>query len=370
MQFYLGNIPVRIYPAFWVVIALIGFLSTTSVLGTFIWTIVILISVLFHEMGHALFGLLFKQHVSIELYGLGGATHRSGPPLKKWEEFFIVLAGPIFGFILAFFSKWLLSFVKQEGSVLWLALLIGYAVNLFWTCVNLIPVQPLDGGHLLRIVFEALFGFRGKKISLVISMILGALGGIAFMALQMFLAGAIFFLLAFENFRTFQSILGSTQKDEDASLQLKLKKAIFEKEHGHSDVAILELSQIREETQKGLLFSAATEELAMLLSDKGEQKRAWDLLESLGNQLSFEAMRLKMELAYKRGEYKTAIGLGNSLYQTSQGGDIALLVARCHAREGEADAAKGWLDRARQDGIAGIDAAIASADFDQIRREL
>ncbi len=35
--------------------------------------------------------------------------------------------------------------------------------NLFWTIVNLLPVLPLDGGQLLRIVLEAAFGVKDLR---------------------------------------------------------------------------------------------------------------------------------------------------------------------------------------------------------------
>ncbi len=96
-----GRIPITIYPTFWLFAALIGYLNSGSLIGTLIWIGIIFVSVLFHEFGHALTALLFGQHPRIELVALGGLTYHDGQKLPFWKQFFIVLDGPIFGFLLA-----------------------------------------------------------------------------------------------------------------------------------------------------------------------------------------------------------------------------------------------------------------------------
>ena len=50
-------IPLTIHPSFWLVALLIGWLSSASVGDAAIWVIVILVSLLIHEYGHALTAL-------------------------------------------------------------------------------------------------------------------------------------------------------------------------------------------------------------------------------------------------------------------------------------------------------------------------
>ncbi len=67
-----GRIPITIQPLFWLVALFIGFLSTKTFLGALVAAFVILISVLVHEFGHALTGMLFGQSTRIQLAAFGG----------------------------------------------------------------------------------------------------------------------------------------------------------------------------------------------------------------------------------------------------------------------------------------------------------
>lgn len=370
MYFNIYRVPVRIHPVFWFVAILIGALNSSSPLGIFIWTVVVFVSVMVHELGHALTALFFGQKAKIELFGLGGVTQRKGPPLRKWQEFLIVLAGPLFGFALAFLSLMILVRMKDQNSPLFYALSIGYVVNLFWTILNLFPVLPLDGGQLVRIFFESLFGFRGMKISFLFSMALASVCGIAFMSYQFFLAGAIFFMLAFENFRSFQALRGAIAKDHDSELQKELQKAEQAKKIGDIDEAQKLFQQVREKTAKGLLFTSATESLADLLYHLEKKQEAWQLLNSLGDNLSPEGMKTLSFAAYETDKIDEARDVATKLYQYVPSGKTAVLLAKCHARKEEADAAVGWIRRALHDGYPDIEDALADKAFDPIRKSL
>ncbi len=97
-------------------------------------------------------------------------------------------------------------------------------VNIFWTIINLLPIQPLDGGRLLSIFLEGFFGIKGLKISLFISIILSAVIGIFFFAYQATLAGIIFLFLTFESYLAWRNSLPLTEKDQDETAQNLLKK--------------------------------------------------------------------------------------------------------------------------------------------------
>ena len=63
---------------------------------------------------------------------------------------------------------------------------------------NVIDVMPLDGGQLLRIILEAIFGAKGFRYSLIIGMAIAGGGSVFFFLYHQYLIGALFFLFAFQ----------------------------------------------------------------------------------------------------------------------------------------------------------------------------
>jgi stage IV sporulation protein FB len=202
-----GRIPIHIHPFFWLLIFMIGWLNTADLgegraMASAIWGVVILVSILIHEYGHAFTALMFGQEAEISLVALGGVTKRQGPDLSRWKEFFIVLNGPIAGFALFILSYQLLFLIGGgKWPVITYALKVAWEVNLFWTLLNLVPVLPLDGGQLLRILLEGALGFRGLKATLAISIFLAVLIGLYFFSIGQLLIGALFLMMAFESYR-------------------------------------------------------------------------------------------------------------------------------------------------------------------------
>jgi len=133
-------------------------------MGTLIWMGIIFFSVLFHEFGHALTAMLFGKKPRIELIALGGLTVHDGQHLAPWKQFIIVLNGPLFGLLLALFA-WLAMKASFLSTGIPAQILRDVTiVNVFWTVVNLLPILPLDGGQMLRIILEAFSALRDFNI--------------------------------------------------------------------------------------------------------------------------------------------------------------------------------------------------------------
>ena len=184
-----GIIPIAIHPLFWVVAGIIGWAFSGDPTITAIWVVIIFFSVLLHEFGHALTARFFGQNASIDLVAFGGVTTRSGKRLKLWQDFIVVFNGPLAGFLLYVLLTTIYHNLSPNTNPL-LAYAIGNGarINLYWTILNLLPIMPLDGGQLMSIMLESIFGFRGIKISLFVSFLLGAAAGLYF-----FLEGGLLF---------------------------------------------------------------------------------------------------------------------------------------------------------------------------------
>lgn len=362
-----GKIPIRIHPFFWILILLIGWFNSNSVLGTAVWAVIIIVSVLIHEFGHALTAIAFGQTASIELVALGGVTQRQGPRLKLWQDFIVVLNGPFAGFLLFLGAFYLVKIVdKAAHPLLFDTLLITTYANLFWTIVNLLPVYPLDGGRLLSIILESVFGNRGVRYGFMLSAIIAIVIGVAFFMYNALLAGSIFLLLAFESYRAWKESEIMTQGDNE-SLQQMMKEAEEDLREGHKDIAQQKLEQIRAFTNKGLIYASATEYLANLLVNQGKLHEAYEILLPIKDSLSSLGLRMLHQLAYRIGEWRTAILLGDRTYQEYPTYETALTNAFSYALLGEVRPSIGWVQRAIQDGLPNPRSVFHREEFDTIR---
>ncbi len=363
-----GTIPIRIHPIFWLMAFGIGWLSSQDMIQAFLWVVVITVSVLVHEFGHALTARAFGQRVAIDLMGMGGITHRRGGKLTSTKEFLIVLNGPIAGFALFFISSLLISSYKNtlNFSVLYM-LQVSMLVNLYWTLLNLLPVHPLDGGQLLRIIMEAIFGLKGVKFALFLSMIISSLLALFFLWEQQLFAGAIFLLLTYEGYRTWQNSLQMTEFDQQDELQNDLREAERELRYGDLEKAKTRLIDLREKSRTGIIHLAATQYLADLYNEQENYKDAYELLNPIESTLTPDSLMLLHQLAYRRGDLKRTVELGNKLFQLDPNCDVAIINAYAHALLGEIKQAVGWIQCAEREGLPNLQEVLKKPEFDKIR---
>lgn len=111
----------------------------------------LVLSILFHEYGHALAAK--NQNIEIRrihLHLFGGMAELKHRPIYPRQELIVSVMGPIFSLALAAFM-WLLNMLLQGNSRLF-TLSLDYLIvmNLLLGVFNLIPIFPLDGGRSIR----------------------------------------------------------------------------------------------------------------------------------------------------------------------------------------------------------------------------
>jgi stage IV sporulation protein FB len=174
LHFSVLGIPVRIHPMFWLVTAILGSAgSSVSPESLLLWVLAVFISILVHELGHALAFRRFGFQPWITLYGMGGLASSNARRIDPRTDIWISLAGPGAGFALA---AVIVSLMRLGGHpvefhfgwpqiVHWrfdslfnlrLVTLVNNLlfVNIWWGLVNLLPIYPLDGGRVARDVLD------------------------------------------------------------------------------------------------------------------------------------------------------------------------------------------------------------------------
>ncbi|MBF5058810.1 site-2 protease family protein [Candidatus Neptunochlamydia vexilliferae] len=365
------KIPVKISPFFFVTAGLIGWINTMQTshpfILTLIWIGVIFVSILVHEYGHALTSRYFGQKPRIQLVAFGGLTYPEGPRLCGWREFLVVLNGPIFGFLLFLCALFLLSTEFFENPYILYTLKILTWVNLFWTVVNLLPVMPLDGGQLLRVVFESICGAKGIKYATFTSMFLSVGFSITFFFIGYFLIGAIFFLFAFQNFNAWKQSRVMTESDRNDDLTGKLKEIEDHLNANQREEAMPKLEEVREKAKKGMIFNLTTQYLASLKAEKNDHQAVYDLLKPIKSHLNPESKIYLHQAAYEVKDYPLVIELAGPAFQLLPNPQIAVRSAEACAALSQVEPAVGWLHAAQKAGIEDLSPIVAKEAFNNIR---
>ena len=248
LNFSLFGFPVRVHPAFLILPLLLGasLLQDPNVnagIMLLLLVVIFFISILVHELGHAVAFRYFGQASRIVIYWMGGLaipdqggnvwSQQRRATIGSNQQIIISLAGPCFGFLLAglivgfIYSTGGSVILEQRGFLPFLyadlqdpffageehiktiemVLNVSLFANVFINVLNLAPVYPLDGGQVARQIFLKFDSYNGTRFSIMFS--IGAAAVIAVFSIQedRFIA-VIFGFMAWSNYMTLKQMNG------------------------------------------------------------------------------------------------------------------------------------------------------------------
>lgn len=239
MLFRLGRIPIRVRGAFLFMAVILGArLERPELIA--IWVAIVCVSVVAHELGHALVGRMFGLTPQIELHGMGGTTSwLNGRDIGHARGIAISVAGPLAGFVLAAAIVALKrSGVLPQHPLALLAIELGLQINLWWGVFNLVPMLPLDGGNVMRGTLHLLTGGRGDKPARVVSIVIGiALIGGAVLLGEIWL-GALGAFFTWSNVQAYRQI-DATSADLPLAQAIQKAYEAVERHDGRAAIALL-----------------------------------------------------------------------------------------------------------------------------------
>lgn len=154
LQFNVLGFPVVVQWFFWLIMALMGRALDAETrddwIDVVLWVIVGFVSILVHELGHALAARKFGYHSTIVLHGFGGVTIIPHARFTRGQSIWVSFSGPLAGFLLAGITFALALVIKTEYQAVRTLIAFSLFINIVWTLMNLLPVLPLDGGQILR----------------------------------------------------------------------------------------------------------------------------------------------------------------------------------------------------------------------------
>ena len=182
LRFRLFDVPVRVHPLFWLSSAMVTWRGDNIAL-TLIGIVWVFVSVLVHELGHALMARRYgfpSEIVLVFLFGLATSTR-----MTPGRNLRISAAGPLAGLALAAIVYIVLlitvqdplDFLRDYDSPKVFAVHMMLFFGVFGNLVNFVPCLPLDGGNITENLFELYEPRRRniKEIVLQISVVSSAL---------------------------------------------------------------------------------------------------------------------------------------------------------------------------------------------------
>lgn len=191
-SFRLAGIPVRIDITFFVIAVMLGLGARTGSLLV-AWVVIVFLSVLIHEMGHAIAFRRFGVPPEILLQGTGGLTYGiQEKDLSAAQRITMSLAGPLTGLVLIGLpALWLSRTVENLSPNAHTILSDVVFVNLAWSIVNLLPILPLDGGQVASALLSQRNAEKGWRQAHILSAAVAAAGGL-FALTQGYVFGAVY----------------------------------------------------------------------------------------------------------------------------------------------------------------------------------
>ncbi len=202
IRFSLFGIPVQVQPFFWISLIILGGNNgadtSAEIFQILLFVLAGFISILVHELGHALTAKSFGANTAITLQAFGGYAAYSGVSMSRFKSFLITAAGPTIQIALALSVRLLLRVVPEmsENGEYFLQTLMY--ISFFWAILNLLPIVPLDGGQMLN----AALGPARIKITLRVTIIVAiAVGLKIFLYSQSFLFPIFLGMFAWQAFQ-------------------------------------------------------------------------------------------------------------------------------------------------------------------------
>ncbi|MES2474945.1 MAG: site-2 protease family protein [Verrucomicrobiota bacterium] len=236
-RFSIFGIPVEVQPFFWVITALLGGAtgadSKEAFLAVTLFIMAAFVSILIHELGHALTGRhLGGGRALILLTSMGGLAINQGGRFNRQQRFWMIAAGPGAGFAflalilailsIAFGAPDTLRWVSAELFGLGLPDMAGklvaffnekpfmYAllsnlvwINFWWGLLNLLPIMPLDGGQITE-----LFVRPPRRVYLIGAIVAAAAAVFGFVKMESIFMALMFGYFAWKNHQGYKQLGG------------------------------------------------------------------------------------------------------------------------------------------------------------------
>lgn len=339
INFKFLSIRVNIHPSFLLFFLFFTGMHREVTVYSLVYGAVLVISLLVHEYGHGLAVLYCGAQPEINLEAFGGNARYNGANMTDNQDFFITICGPLLESVLILVPYLLLQSDLIDNGFVRQVLYITMKLNILWCLFNLIPVYPLDGGHISQYLFQRFFGDKGVKIGQIVGFIAAAIGSVYFLLEGYFFFTGLLLFYGYQNFQMYRHTLAANDRPNPFSLY---KRGIECLESNNTETAKTIFKKLIKMQDKDLKL-AATESLAKVMHQENNSKESYQLLLNTDHSSLQTTKGLLLRLAYHAENYMLVETLSREVYNLEPSYEIAILNSKAFAHLNNPFYAGGWL---------------------------
>lgn len=207
IKFSILGIPITIQPWFWITMAFIGgglhASNSQEIILVLVFIFAGFLSILVHELGHAVAIRKYGLPTAITLQAFGGYASYPSGRLDRKQSFIVTAAGPMVQIALGVAMIWVGRRLDiPPGSLFGPFLTYLIWVSIVWAVLNCLPIYPMDGGQMLA----AILGPRRQRLVHLTGAIVAVVIGVAgYLFLGTLLLPIFMALFAWQNWQAFQA---------------------------------------------------------------------------------------------------------------------------------------------------------------------
>jgi predicted negative regulator of RcsB-dependent stress response len=217
-------------------------------------------------------------------------------------------------------------------------------INIFWFIFNIIPVEPLDGGKILRYLLETTFKEKGFKASLAISILFSVLGSYYYFSIHALMFAVILFVLGIKNIQLYlhPNYIKKSHPSNNFTLYNEGVRASLNNEKEKAKAIFKKLLKAKASHIKIL----ATESLANILYEENKPEKAYKMLLNIDPKYLKKGKCTLCKLAYEKKNFSIIEKYSREIYEIESSYEIALLNSKSFAALNKPAISGGWLHTA------------------------
>ncbi|RKS80108.1 Zn-dependent protease [Motilibacter peucedani] len=373
--------PLRVSPLLPVVLLALG-QGGGSTAGLVAFVVGGVVAILVHELGHAFAARAAgAREIEIALVALGGVTTYVSPPQSRWSRIGIAVAGPLTGVAIGvpLLAVRLAGDFSYDTARVLESLVF---VTLGWAVLNLLPVRPFDGGHVLE---SALPGSEPTRVRLASAIsVVFALAVAAWAYQRSTWTAGMFLVVAVINLLT---LLPERRRGSATSAEERSYAVVADVVAGRLDAARTTASAGRVDASvqallAGLGDPGAATRLEGLVAERPDPLRRTSLLvwavtardweravsAVAGGPLPVDVVVWAMGAARTSGQPRFGAALGQAALPWTKDPQLAYLTARCWGAAGAPERAYDGVVYATTLGLRDLSAVADEPDLAAMRR--